>query len=566
MDGFYFITAEPVTKGWSEDKKYCVTKPDGEKYLLRISPISRYESRRTLFDMLKRVDKLDIPMCRPVEFGTCPDGVYALQSWIDGGEAEEIIPALSDTEQYAYGVKAGEILRKLHSIPAPEDQEDWETRFNRKIDRKIREYSDCPIKYDGGDAFVDYINSNRGLLHGRPQCFQHGDYHIGNMMIRRGELVIIDFDRFDFGDPWEEFNRIVWCAQKAPPFASGMVDGYFGGEPPLEFWRLLALYIASNTLSSVPWAIRFGQREVDTMQSQAREVLGWYDDMKKTIPAWYSGGYCLQYADGLPYRLRSPFDFSFLGGLGRVFKVFDDQDSGNICFGVESNCGGGWRFVKFAGAPSARYDGYPADAVAALRSAGEVYRELTHPNLIRLREARAVGGGYALVFDWTDGACMGRQYPESHRKIMALPISEKLRIYRAILDFHAHVAACGWVAVDFYDGSVLYDAASGETLICDIDFYARRPYINRMGRMWGSSRFMSPEEYKLGAEIDEVTNVYTMGAAAFALFCDSDRLRAAWPLGEAAYDVVSRAVSECRAERQQSIRKLIAEWESAVTL
>ena len=61
---------------------------------------------------------------------------------------------------------------------------------------------------------------------------------------------------------WEEFNRIVWCAQAAPAFASGMVDGYFDGDVPMEFWKLLALYICSNTLSSLPWAIPFGEGEV----------------------------------------------------------------------------------------------------------------------------------------------------------------------------------------------------------------------------------------------------------------------------------------------------------------
>lgn len=99
--------------------------------------------------------------------------------------------------------------------------------------------------------------------------------------------MIIDFDRYDFGDPWEEFNRIVWCAQKAPIFASGMVDGYFDGQVPEEFWKLLALYISSNTLSSVPWAIPFGQREIDTMLHQAAEVLEWYDNMKNPVPTWY---------------------------------------------------------------------------------------------------------------------------------------------------------------------------------------------------------------------------------------------------------------------------------------
>ena len=41
------------------------------------------------------------------------------------------------------------------------------------------------------------------------------------------QLYIIDFDRYDFGNPWEEFNRIVWSVQAAPLFAAGMVNGYF---------------------------------------------------------------------------------------------------------------------------------------------------------------------------------------------------------------------------------------------------------------------------------------------------------------------------------------------------
>ena len=107
------------------------------------------------------------------------------------------------------------------------------------------------------------------------------------MIDRNGVLTIIDFDRDDFGDPWEEFNRIVWCAQAAPAFASGMVDGYFAGEVPMEFWKLLALYISSNTLSSLPWAIPFGEEEIRVMRKQAAQVLQWYDNMQNPVPTWY---------------------------------------------------------------------------------------------------------------------------------------------------------------------------------------------------------------------------------------------------------------------------------------
>ena len=240
--------------------------------------------------MMWKVASLGIPMCQPVEFGICDDGVYSIQSWIDGVDADVLIESLSASEQYGYGLDAGRILAKIHTIPAPSGVTDWENRFNAKIDRKIAMYEHCELKYDcGGDAFLTYIVQNRHLLSGRPQTYQHGDYHIGNMMIDRyGTLTVIDFDRDDFGDPWEEFNRIVWCAQAAPAFASGMVDGYFDGNVPVEFWKLLALYISSNTLSSLPWAIPFGETEIQVMQEQAEQVLEWSAGMKRVVPCWYS--------------------------------------------------------------------------------------------------------------------------------------------------------------------------------------------------------------------------------------------------------------------------------------
>lgn len=282
------IQKEPIGKGWSGDKKYRVTTADGSSYLLRISPIEKQSRRKREFEKMREVAALGIPMAQPLELGTCDEGVYTVERFIEGVDAEDHICGLPAQKQYAYGLDAGRILVQLHTLPAPADAPDWESRFNAKIDRKIAMYENCELKYENGQPFLTYIAANRHLLAGRPQTYQHGDYHIGNMMVdSQGRLTIIDFDRDDFGDPWEEFNRIVWCAQAAPAFASGMVDSYFDGEVPMEFWRLLALYICSNTLSSLPWAIPFGEEQIRVMRDQAAQVLGWYDDMKNPVPTWY---------------------------------------------------------------------------------------------------------------------------------------------------------------------------------------------------------------------------------------------------------------------------------------
>ena len=295
-----FAKVEPILKGWSEDKKYCVTCYDGTKYLLRITPIERFEVRKHLFEMMERVAALGVPMCKPVEFGTCTNGVYALHSWIDGEDLIDALPKLPEAKQYSLGVKSGEILRVIHSILPPENEVDflaykknWAKRFNAKADRNIKMCHDCDFKVVGNDHFVKYIDQNRELIENRPQCFQHGDYHSGNMMIENGsgELQIIDFDRLDYGDPWEEFNRIVWSTQLSSHFATGQLDGYFGGEPPLEFFKLLAFYISSNVVATVSWAITFGQDELDVAVNQVNDILKWHDNMNNPVPSWYLKNY-----------------------------------------------------------------------------------------------------------------------------------------------------------------------------------------------------------------------------------------------------------------------------------
>jgi serine/threonine-protein kinase len=61
--------------------------------------------------------------------------------------------------------------------------------------------------------------------------------------------------------------------------------------------------------------------------------------------------------DEVTFQLKEDIDFSWLQKLGYVFAVFDQQDSGNICFGVERV--GQKKFVKYAGTRPVDYQGEP---------------------------------------------------------------------------------------------------------------------------------------------------------------------------------------------------------------
>jgi aminoglycoside phosphotransferase (APT) family kinase protein len=287
-----WATMEAIPKGWSTDEKYRVETDDGQRLLVRISAISKYLRKKLEFDALCRLNSLSILMSRPVDFGVFNGGanVYTITTWVDGADAESALPKLSPDEQYGLGCLAGRILRQIHQMPAPPDQPDWAERFNRKIDRNIGNYEACGIEVPGARRAIRHIESLRHLLTGRPQVFQHGDYHCGNMVITDdGQLGVIDFNRIDYGDPWEEFNRIVWCVPVSAHFASGRIDGYFEGESRVsdEFFQLMSLYVANNLISSVPWAVPFGREQVDIMVKQAESVLGWYRGFETYVPDWY---------------------------------------------------------------------------------------------------------------------------------------------------------------------------------------------------------------------------------------------------------------------------------------
>lgn len=282
--------SKDLNKGWSSDKKYIITTQSNIKALMRVSPLSKRNKLLKIDELMTYLYKNNISICQPLGIEETDNEINSYFEWIEGEDLRDTIQSFEENIQYKLGIEAGKILSFIHNSPVETPKIDWEAAILQKIDKKIEMYKSCELKYELDSFFLNSITNYKNLLKNRPVTVQHGDYHIGNMMISEGKLVVIDFDRLDFGDPWEEFNRIVWSAQASPYFASGIVDGYFEHNVPLDFWKLLVLYVSTNSLSSLPWAIPFGKLEIDTIVNQANEVISWYPNSDNPIPTWYIKG------------------------------------------------------------------------------------------------------------------------------------------------------------------------------------------------------------------------------------------------------------------------------------
>jgi serine/threonine protein kinase len=207
--------------------------------------------------------------------------------------------------------------------------------------------------------------------------------------------------------------------------------------------------------------------------------------------------------------------------------------------------------------------------VALLRNAVRLSGSCRHPTLPRLYRVIESPSGPLLVYQWLDGELLGaprarRDDPESaFQRFRSLPAATIQESLDAIFDLHHELARAGWIAVDFYDGCLIYDFKSGRLGIVDLDTYSDGPFRNEMGRMFGSTRFMAPEEFELGALIDERTNVFVMGRTGLVFLSDGTLNAGAFRGTRALFEVVAKACEPDRSRRYETMAAFWCAWRAA---
>lgn len=292
--------------------------------------------------------------------------------------------------------------------------------------------------------------------------------------------------------------------------------------------------------------------------------------------------------DSIEFRLKELHDFTWLKKYGTAFWAVDETGSGCVCIGMEDS--ERKYFCKIAGVNTIEAEISPQESVEILKEAVHLYYDLAHPNLIKIIEEYDYKQFYVVVFEWTDGKCLFDHWnfeayqrdttiKSPKERFKELPVSKKLKAVEVLFSFLQNANKEGYVAVDFYDGSIMYDFLTDETTICDIDLFRKTPVVNDKGIDWfGTKRLKAPEEYIKGCTIDEQTNIFTLGALIFDFFgsfseeeirqrycnnqfspCSLDK----WQLSEESYKVATKAVNLNKSERYLTFTEFFDDWKTA---
>jgi serine/threonine protein kinase len=201
-------------------------------------------------------------------------------------------------------------------------------------------------------------------------------------------------------------------------------------------------------------------------------------------------------------------------GCTVVRQFGERRDSRSVVVGVAGPAGERY-IVKHA---------EDSEAISWLESARRFHAAVRHPSVPTVLQRVKTRTGVALVEEWGDGEILVDGYdpavpsPDRDdsplRRFLRLPVDDIARALGQLIGVHVSVAAAGYVAVDLYDGCVLYDFTTGAVRLIDLDHYRPGPYVLATDRQLGSSSYMAPEEFERGATIDERTTVYTLGRMA----------------------------------------------------
>ena len=292
---------EPVRKGYSEDMKYLLTAKSGERLLLRITEsdntqiLAGRKEMYSLMDTLARYSSL-VPRSRACWISEDAHSCIMIHEYMEGDDGEESLHRYSEETQYEIGYRAGIELKKLHQLAAPATLSSWYDRKKQKHER----YCDACNREHLAPEELDlepihrYIADNIHLMKNVSQTFQHDDYHPANLIINNGQLTgIIDFNRYDWGDPIHDFYKLAFFSREISiPFSRGQIDGYFMGNVPSDFWKRYALYNAMSIVPSIVWFSRMASRKEfrDELKRAITLIRTLIDDHKgftSAIPQWY---------------------------------------------------------------------------------------------------------------------------------------------------------------------------------------------------------------------------------------------------------------------------------------
>ncbi len=143
-----------------------------------------------------------------------------------------------------------------------------------------------------------------------------------------------------------------------------------------------------------------------------------------------------------------------------------------------------------------------------------IMASLSHPNIVQLHSYFEEDGKYCLVMEYVEGQSL----KELSRKIGPIPEKRALKILRQMAEALSYAHRRGIIHRDVKPSNILLDANDNVKVM---DFGIARmtegPGLTQTGSQMGTLVYMSPEQIRDSKNVDEKTDVYSLGVSFYEM-------------------------------------------------
>lgn len=150
------------------------------------------------------------------------------------------------------------------------------------------------------------------------------------------------------------------------------------------------------------------------------------------------------------------------------------------------------------------------------RREARIAAQLSHPGILPLYAFGEVSGMWYLVMGYVRGQTLAQRIHSEGR----LHATEAWRILRAVSDALEHAHQRQVIHRDIKPANILIDSESGRVLLADFGIskaIGESDGLTRTGDVMGTPHFMSPEQLTSAQDCDARSDVYSLGAVAYAM-------------------------------------------------
>lgn len=269
------------------DNKLKITTQESV-YVLGLYPMESFNQIEKEDKINKYLKDLGLKPLEKYHYGIMPDinKSYKIFEYRDEISLAKFLNKSDSKAKYQIGIKFGQVLKKIHSIPVKNIKTDyWYNNVQTKVNLLLYRHGLQDEANDRDYILIDYLNENMYLTKNTSTNILYTNLNDKNIRIYDDDQIDIrGLKELEYGDGISDFVEINKIAINHPDFAKGVLDSYYDFKPiPRKLYRLLSFYQVYEILKSLV-NIRSGEDSY-LNQEEIEELFNMYEDFSNIEPS-----------------------------------------------------------------------------------------------------------------------------------------------------------------------------------------------------------------------------------------------------------------------------------------